>query len=399
MKRIFVIIIIVCFAFFLCGCSYKYKFGDFEFVGDRLDAYTGTDTEVIIPHAYVNGSKVIEVKYIDKKAFTGNSIIKSVLLPETLERLEKEQFKDCHSLEYVYMFDGPISIPESAFENCYNLISIRASSNVTAIKDKAFKNCASLSSVILPNTMVSIGAEAFSNCISLSSLNLNNELKEIKEYAFSNCVSLENVSLTENVQTIGDYAFSGCVNLKNIEFNSKSFTLGDYAFSNCFSLEKLNLSNCTKVSASCFLGMDNLKEISLENNNTLQYRDGIIYDRSSLSLIYCPPWATNEKVIIGADIINIDSYAFYNNQYIKEIVIKAPYILLAKRGIKILKYAFYNCPNLSSVSSNYSIGLIEEYAFYNCPSLQSVIVHESIKMNDNSFYGCLNVEVTKGLPN
>ena len=98
MKKIFVIII-VCFSFLICGCSYEYKFGDFEFVGDRLTNYTGTDTEVIIPHAYVNGSKIIEVKYIDKKAFTGNSIIKSVLLPETLEKLEKEEQKYVRIIE------------------------------------------------------------------------------------------------------------------------------------------------------------------------------------------------------------------------------------------------------------------------------------------------------------
>ena len=80
MKKIFVIIIIVCFSFLICGCSYEYKFGDFEFVGDRLTNYTGTDTEVIIPHAYSNGPKIIEVKYIDKEAFTGNSIIVFVMM-------------------------------------------------------------------------------------------------------------------------------------------------------------------------------------------------------------------------------------------------------------------------------------------------------------------------------
>lgn len=399
MKKIFVTIILICFSLFICGCSYEYKFEDFEFIGSRLIAYTGTDTEVIIPHAYSTGYKIIEVKYIDKEVFSGNSKIKSVLLPETLEKIEKEQFKDCYSLESVYMFDGIEIIPESAFENCYNLISIRTSSGITKIKDKAFKNCASLASVILPNTMVSIGAEAFSNCVGLNRVNLNKELIEIKEHAFSNCVGLESIILNEDLQSIGDNAFSGCVNLKNIEFNSKSFTLGDYVFSECFSLEKLNLSNCTKMSASCFLGMDNLKEISLENNAIFQYEDGIVYDRSTLSLIYCPPWATNEKVIISADIVNIDSFAFYNNHYIKEVVIQAPYILLAKREVKILDYAFYECPNLTSVSSNYSISLIEEYAFYNCPSLQSVIVHESVTMNDNSFIGSPNVEVTKGLPN
>ena len=73
-----------------------------------LEAYTGSDSSVRIPH---------EVKTIGRNSFDGNSFITNIIVP-----------------------DGVISIDEMAFANCRKLKSILIADSVTHIKDNAFAN-------------------------------------------------------------------------------------------------------------------------------------------------------------------------------------------------------------------------------------------------------------------
>ena len=89
-------------------------------------------------------------------------------------------FKNCSSLERVYIRDGVMSIGEEAFYNCDSLTNIAIPDSVTSIGERAFCGCSSLEGTIsfglllgsihIPNSVKSIGAEAFYGCDTIKTI-------------------------------------------------------------------------------------------------------------------------------------------------------------------------------------------------------------------------------------
>jgi hypothetical protein len=82
-----------------------------------VSLYEGRDTNVIIPSSY-NGR---EVKFISDCAFMGNSIITSVLIPNSVEELGEHVFMNCVQLKSVIIPKTVVEIGIDNFYNCPNL--------------------------------------------------------------------------------------------------------------------------------------------------------------------------------------------------------------------------------------------------------------------------------------
>lgn len=105
-----------------------------------------------------------------------------------------------------------VSIGESVFENNHDLLSILIPSTVEIIEKNAFRNCKYLESVIFSNSVKNIEEKAFDGCIALKNLALPYDLEEIGKSAFGGCISLTSIIIPDKVRIIGEYAFGGCVN-------------------------------------------------------------------------------------------------------------------------------------------------------------------------------------------
>ena len=164
-----------------------------------LTAYTGSDSEVIIPDG---------VKEIGDEAFQYASMT-SVIIPDSVTKIGERAFMYCSSLDNVIIPSSVTSIGKEAFSFCSALKTVRIPSSVTKLNDGLFRFCNRLTSVNIPDSVTSIGEYAFGGCSALTSVTIPDSVTRLSGYAFWSCTSLSSVKISRNVPEIGEAAFLG----------------------------------------------------------------------------------------------------------------------------------------------------------------------------------------------
>ena len=177
--------------------------------------YDGVASRVSIAKEYQG----VPVTNIGDSAFTSNSSIREVVLPDTIVTIENFAFA-FSSLTYITLPDSVKTIGVNAFFDCYNLSRFEISKNVESIGAGAFADTVNLrlsvstenqhfkyeenvlyskdgtvlywynevstsqTSFIIPNTVKIIEQEAFSSCRWLKQLTISSSVIEIKALAF-----------------------------------------------------------------------------------------------------------------------------------------------------------------------------------------------------------------------
>jgi hypothetical protein len=207
--------------------------------------YKGTARNVRIP-ANIQGFPVKEIN----GAFTGNTTITGVVIPE-----------------------GVTSIGAGTFQGCSNLASVVIPRGMENIGNSAFKDCISITS--LDRVASNIGADAFRNCRSLTGewrlVNLN-----IGSYAFAG-TGLTKITLQIGNRVIGEGAFAGCMNLQQATFHGPDrietdgrrqravrISIPDNLFKGCATLETINISGIvTDIGSGAFAGCTSITSITI----------------------------------------------------------------------------------------------------------------------------------------
>jgi hypothetical protein len=243
---------------------------------------------VVIP-AEFEGIPVVE---IGEKAFSGNTAIRSVTIPEGITIIPKDAFDGCTGLTSITIPASVIRIgangndAEDAFDGCTGLTSITVAeangvysaedsvlfnkdkttlllypegkngsytipSSVTDIAYCAFDTCAKLTGVTIPNNVTSIGELAFYNCTGLTSITIPASVKTITgnivrnnvvRGAFVGCTGLTSVTISEGVTSIGAAAFFRCTGLTSIAIPDSVTYIGGNAFASCSNLTTVTVS-------------------------------------------------------------------------------------------------------------------------------------------------------------
>ena len=200
---------------FLRQISEKFAYGD------------NNQTVIVIPNGRI---------MIRPEEFTGNFLVESVTIPESVKH-----------------------IGEHAFANCKNLSEVIISDNVFNIDCGAFSNCESLGEIFIPNSVTNIGADAFYGCKNLNKINISNKVVILEKGVFSGCENLNEITIPYGVINIGDGAFEECKSLREVSIPDSVASIGDYAFWNCQSLNQITVwSNVTSIGYSAFDGCKNL---------------------------------------------------------------------------------------------------------------------------------------------
>lgn len=131
--------------------------------------------------------------------------------------------------------DGTIGIAAGAFELCHGLTSITIPEGVTNIGSSAFRE-SSLTDITIPNSVKEIGSNAFENCKKLNNVSLPNSINSIKRDTFRGCSSLTTIIIPNSVTTIGDYSFLSCRNLISVTIPNSVRDIGYRAFGDCSNL-------------------------------------------------------------------------------------------------------------------------------------------------------------------
>ena len=194
------------------GSSKLVTNGDYIFYCDNendrywLMAYTGDDTEIVLPND-INGN----IYSLHKYAFYSRPVV-SVVCPEGS------------------------GIHDYAFSYCSKLVSVTLPSTLQLINRGVFSNCINLNKIIIPEGVKSIGAYAFSQCSALTNINIPSAVTSIGDYAFEYCVKLIEIQNLSTLNIIAGSAGYGRIGVyaKNIytadSGSSKLVTSGDYLF-------------------------------------------------------------------------------------------------------------------------------------------------------------------------
>ena len=204
---------------------------------------------------------------IGEYAFSGCSSLTEIQIPNNVTYIGKYAFHGCSSLKYISIPEGLKNISASTFEDCVNLQSFGNYNCIESIGDRAFAGCSKLS--WLSNifygaqfTSISIGTYVFENCKSLKSMWVPENIKTIPRGMFKGCSSLSSVTLPQYLLSIDDYAFDGCSSLAEIKLPIYLNSLGYRALADCSKLTSLDLpSSLQSIGSYAFAGCNAMERI------------------------------------------------------------------------------------------------------------------------------------------
>lgn len=279
-------------------------------------------------------------------------------------------------------YTGDISIPQSVeYENkVYKVVSIG---------NNAFYNCSDLTSVYIPSSIKTIGEQAFYGCSNILSIVIPNSVTSIGKRVLYACGRLASVVIGSGV-TFVDEIFSS--RPAKVIWLSNTPPVGYNRYNSSY-----NYYNCGKVN---YVANDSYEFASYYGTRYIYDQlssmfevDGVIYVPVSLSertcdIIDCSYSDKANKIDLKRTVTykgvtmnlqNFRSYAFYDNDFIKELTIDI--------DGEIPQYAFYSCGNIPEVKIGSSITTIGSYAFYGCKSLVSATIENTGDISESAFRG------------
>ena len=368
--------------------------GDFIFrvYSDQAELYEFTATtvkEVNIPSEI--GGKPVTV--IGNNAFSENSALTSVTIPDSVKTIGSEAFFNCSNLTEATIGNGVTTIDIEAFCSCKNLVDVTLGKNVAEIRRGAFSNCSSLTEIILPDSVKVLGTYAFGACSSLVAITLSNNLNVLESDTFYDCKSLRNITLPNNLQKISNNAFRLCSSLKKVVIPDSVVEIGDCAFYDCSNLASAEIGNgLTTVSEYTFGYCDKLADVSI-GDNVIEIKEGAFSNCSSLTEVKLPDklevlgslvflrCSSLTKVTMGDEIATLNSDVFNGCSALKDIK-------LSSKLKTISSSAFKGCKHLDAITIPEKVSVIGECAFYST-GLKSVSLPVSVKtIGENCFNDC-----------
>ncbi len=220
---------------------------------------SASQTQIIIP-SYYNYEPVVA---ISAKAFE-HSTVKSVVIPDTVTKIEDKAFIGCTALESVTFGAHTEELGSAVFKDCTALKQMVLPQGIATISDHLFENCTALKSVTVPDSVDNIDYQAFIFCGALEEVIIsdNSGLLQISETAFCDCKKLKTFKFPQGFQTIGSGAFGGCESLNNIVLpDSLTYVNG---FAGCTSLSTIKFGNAVEtIAGSAFESCTALQSVSL----------------------------------------------------------------------------------------------------------------------------------------
>lgn len=254
--------------------------------------------DIIIPEVVTYDGVEYHVTVIKNQAFAGHNELYSVVIPNTVKRIEGLAFQECKKLTSVNIPDSVDVIEGGMFLDCESLTSISIPKTVKRIESYAFSG-SGLTSISLPDSIMDIEEETFSCCGNLTAIIIPNSVKTIGKNAFRTCENLLSISIPNTVSSIGAGAFAGCSSLTSFIIPDSVTCIATYTFGGCSSLASIIIPNSiTKIEEDAFNDCASLKTITIPNTvSEIGYRT--FGGCSSL-----------ETVTLGSKINKIGKYAF-----------------------------------------------------------------------------------------
>ena len=228
--------------------------------------------------------------------------------------------------------------------------------------------------------------------------------------AYCGSTELTQLTLPTNCEgenyVIGDYLFYGFKKLRSVTIGSGALFVGNNVFSTT-PTKVIFLGNTPPSGVSRIKGTVNYVSSAANYGFGTEYTNlssmfevgGVKYvlvsakDRTC-DVIDCNYNNSIENVVVDSlvtyrnvklKVRNINSYAFYDNDCIKDAVIK-------NNGY-IGSYAFYDCDSVVNATLGNSVGAINNNAFASCGVLEEIVIPDNVpSVGSYCFYNCASLE-------
>ena len=182
---------------------------DFEYSTDDtaagIEKYIGNAATVVIPEE-IEGKPVVAVM---SYAFFDNTTAETVILPDTVQMIWNDAFRQCTSLKKVVIGDGVTIILERAFRECTALEEVHIPKNVNYLGAGAFRECMSLKKVTLSSGSLDehFGSGVFLGC-PIEELVVEPGVKRLGSSACFLSCKIETLTIPASVEILGEYGFN-----------------------------------------------------------------------------------------------------------------------------------------------------------------------------------------------
>ena len=332
------------------------------------------------------------VTNIGDNAFWLDPGLKSLVLPASVDHIEKGAFKKCSSLAAIQVAeDNPeycsvdgvlfhrkqrklITYPQGKKGKRYTIPT-----GVIRIGDGAFDGCSSLNSIEIPASVSHIEKGTFKNCSSLASIQV---AEDNPEYC-----SMDGVLFHRKQRKLITYPQGK--KGKRYTIPAGVISIGDGAFDDCLSLDAVAISaSVSNIGERVFFGCSSLTAIEVAGNNPEYCSvNGVLFHRKQKKLIVYPMGKKDEEYTILKGVTSIGNNAFSHCSSLKSIEIPA--------SVTSIGYgAFSDCSSLESIEIPASVASIGDYAFFFCSSLKSIEIPASVtSIGRDAFESCQSLVI------
>ena len=287
--------------------------------------------------------------------------------------IKGEYSGDPRSIEHVLRSYNEIGY--KAFSANTELKELNIPDSITVISARAFQNCINLEAVQLPSSLESLGECVFCGCTKLRSIKLLNN----KTYGVIN-------GMLVNKQSKTLIRFQNEQGRDKCQIPSEIGSIEPYAFDRSPVGQIYLPKSVTRIKRNALCQCMNLQEINVDPKNTsFTSIDGVLHSKNIKKLLRYPSGKKSGNYYIEDGVEEISDCAFSGACYLTSIT-------LTNEVKKIGTRSFENCIRIESLLLPASVEVIGERAFQGCERLSSVMLPKSIsEIGDFAFYDCKSI--------
>jgi len=305
-----------------------------------------TDSEIVIP-SYYDGYAVTVVQW---GGFNFDSEISSIVIPDSIVRIDDGAFNALSNLKSVEMGDGVVSIADNVFRGCSNLEYLKLSRNLKKIGEFCFNDCNSLKYLEIPDTLTDIGYGTF--------YHENIGIQAYNQYKNGYYIGNPQNPYMMLVVTDGD--------ITTLELHPDT--------------QRIHID---EMNDPFVRGVDLQNIFVPEENVYFKSVDGVLYSKDGKTLIAYPRDKESECFIVPNEVIEIGQSAFGGARNLKEVILSETLIIIGDR-------AFQDSSLIESIRIPNKVEHIGKLAFYDCLELSNITIPTSIKSIGYEAFGGYN---------
>lgn len=329
--------------------------------------------------------------------FVYSDIVGEFIVPEGIESIAAEAFKDQALLTSVTLPASLIDIGSYAFSYCTGLTQVVMpyDSAIKSIGTYSFEYTTSLKHIDIPgdeNGVVKVRLEGYCFRFSgIESISFRGDIAFVGNYIFRNCTNLTKVNnWVPNMPFIPNYFFYGCSSLENFtiprltdsEGNVKPIAIKTYALYGTAIKNLVVPGYVTEIGNYAFANNVNLETVTFEDNTALvegSFGTNVFRGCTALKKIDLSPLK---------ELTWINTYTFRGCSSLEEVTLpeklgnlnnKAPMEETATTAAGA-SYVFQNCSNLKKVNLGDNITIIGNYTFDGCYSLEEIVLPSELRI-------------------